>query len=345
MPFQNEIAGGQGTITRPGLQSEDYVPGVSGWRIFRNGNAEFNDGTFRGTVTASTFEGTEFIISPDGAFFYDGTPALNNLIASIAPQPGTDSFGNDYLNGICSYDTDGNTGTVGYIQIVQQSVFIGDVNGGVFQSTADAGNFSGNANMLNIFTPKNPGNATNTADQVWARLLSGASGVLPGGANVPHWLLADALGTSFVDLLVSGALRSTNVAGTPTVWQTVANGGLSLGTGWANGGVAGGTQTVQYRRDALDNLVIVGTIHSTSATPSSTLFSVKGQTVVGSVVTDVGWRPQTQQTGAIALRVSPTNTMDIVAITPAGVVALETAVAATNTDVNFLVTVPLGNIP
>ena len=44
----------------------------------------------------------------DGVFVYDGTPAANNLIASIAAEAGTDSFGNDYPAGIAAYN-DGDT--------------------------------------------------------------------------------------------------------------------------------------------------------------------------------------------------------------------------------------------
>ncbi|MGI0135322.1 MAG: hypothetical protein ACREBW_10245, partial [Candidatus Micrarchaeaceae archaeon] len=39
--FQNPPVGGQGVIARPQFQSINYVPGVSGWAIFRDGNAEF----------------------------------------------------------------------------------------------------------------------------------------------------------------------------------------------------------------------------------------------------------------------------------------------------------------
>ena len=34
--------------------TKNFVPGVSGWRIYGAGNVEFNDGVFRGTLTASS---------------------------------------------------------------------------------------------------------------------------------------------------------------------------------------------------------------------------------------------------------------------------------------------------
>jgi hypothetical protein len=56
-----------------------------------------------GAISGSTFSGTDFVINSAGAFFYSGTPAAGNLIASIASAAGTDGFGNAYLAGITSY--------------------------------------------------------------------------------------------------------------------------------------------------------------------------------------------------------------------------------------------------
>lgn len=56
MPFSNPILGGE-TLIRNSIQSEDYVAGISGWAIFRNGSAEFNDGTFRGDVLVRDVNG------------------------------------------------------------------------------------------------------------------------------------------------------------------------------------------------------------------------------------------------------------------------------------------------
>ena len=47
------------------------------------------------------------IISTKGIFVYSSTPALGNLIASIAPQAGTDDFGNVFQQGTTSYLTIG----------------------------------------------------------------------------------------------------------------------------------------------------------------------------------------------------------------------------------------------
>jgi hypothetical protein len=216
--FAHDIAGGGGELIIPSLYSPDYVPGVSGWAIFKNGNVEFNNGTFRGTILAATiigaliqssselprlqmtaagnfmafaadgtqvfrwdltqegvfiyadsggsgvqgaligswsakagtdgltgtaypqglnvtagtisgatFKGTDFIINSAGAFFYNGAPALGNMIASIASAAGADSFGNAFGDGFTSY--------------LAPAAFIKMVDGGVsyHQSGFDAG--------------------------------------------------------------------------------------------------------------------------------------------------------------------------------------------------------------
>lgn len=89
---------GLGNLVIPSVQSPNFVNNVSGWQISKNGNAQFNNLVIRGT-----FYGTDFIISASGAFFYSGTPALGNLIVSLAPAATVDSFGNVVAKGINSY--------------------------------------------------------------------------------------------------------------------------------------------------------------------------------------------------------------------------------------------------
>lgn len=51
MPYTNPVVSGT-VLVRSAIQSIDYVAGVSGWAIFRDGTAEFNNVTVRGTVIA-----------------------------------------------------------------------------------------------------------------------------------------------------------------------------------------------------------------------------------------------------------------------------------------------------
>lgn len=42
MSFSNPITGSQGTLLVPAIKSRNYLPGISGWQITREGDAEFN---------------------------------------------------------------------------------------------------------------------------------------------------------------------------------------------------------------------------------------------------------------------------------------------------------------
>jgi hypothetical protein len=54
MTFGNPIVGGT-TLIRPAIHSPDYVEGVSGWSINKDGTAEFNDVTFRGEAQSANY--------------------------------------------------------------------------------------------------------------------------------------------------------------------------------------------------------------------------------------------------------------------------------------------------
>lgn len=63
------FAAGDGTIIYPALKSPDFVQGVSGWRISRTGEAEFNDVIARGVVRVNTEVGDGYIEINDYANF------------------------------------------------------------------------------------------------------------------------------------------------------------------------------------------------------------------------------------------------------------------------------------
>jgi len=112
MGFNNPIVGGT-ALRIPAIQSPNYSPGVAGWIVKINGDAEFNNLTVRGE-----FVGTRFIINSAGIFLYASTPAAGNLIGSWASTSGTDTFGNAYQSGLSLYD------------VVNGSVINLDVGGG-----------------------------------------------------------------------------------------------------------------------------------------------------------------------------------------------------------------------
>jgi hypothetical protein len=84
MPFTNEVIGTNGVLIRNWLQSANYVAGASGWQITKAGNAEFNNGTFRGSLQVGTSPGKRFIvnnsITGDVIDIYDSS---NRLVFSV----------------------------------------------------------------------------------------------------------------------------------------------------------------------------------------------------------------------------------------------------------------------
>ncbi len=93
----NPVVGGT-VLRRAAIASPNYAAGTAGWTINADGSAEFNNLTIRGT-----FDGTDYELNSSGAFFYSGTPALGNLVISIAPAAGTDAHGNPYVSGLAAY--------------------------------------------------------------------------------------------------------------------------------------------------------------------------------------------------------------------------------------------------
>lgn len=102
MSFANTVLGGASTLIRRAIKSPNFATGVSGWTINKDGSAEFNSLTIRGT-----FDGTNFEINANGIFQYSGVPALGNLVGSDTNNAGTDSHGNAYVAGKTVYLNDG----------------------------------------------------------------------------------------------------------------------------------------------------------------------------------------------------------------------------------------------
>jgi len=78
--------GGAAEVTGSGaIQSENFSTGVSGWRILGNGDVEFNDGVFRGSLEAGTIDiggddTTSFHVDADG-YMWMGATEANKLTA------------------------------------------------------------------------------------------------------------------------------------------------------------------------------------------------------------------------------------------------------------------------
>jgi hypothetical protein len=93
MPFADPIVGGVDKLIRKAIQSPNFIAGVQGWSINRDGTAEFN----QLTIIASSTDAAILI--------YNGPAALGNLIGSWSAVETVDSFGNTIPAGI--YATQG----------------------------------------------------------------------------------------------------------------------------------------------------------------------------------------------------------------------------------------------
>jgi hypothetical protein len=112
MAFSNPIVAGE-DLVRTAIRSPNFLAGVRGWRIAKNGDAEFNDGTFRGDVLIGDATDGFIEITNDPVFgpivdFIDqgghrwrlratvfGT-AHNFVIAPVSPGPALTGIGFGY---------------------------------------------------------------------------------------------------------------------------------------------------------------------------------------------------------------------------------------------------------
>lgn len=112
--FFRALTSGLGALVIPSIRSPNFQHNVSGWSINSDGSAEFNNGTFRGTITGSkliitnSFGATVMIVDPahDGLFVYNDTGSVTQgaLIGSITGNSGTDPVnGTPYKAGVNAY--------------------------------------------------------------------------------------------------------------------------------------------------------------------------------------------------------------------------------------------------
>jgi len=308
MTFRSSILAGV-NLVRAAIRSPNYVSGSSGWTINQDGSAEFNNIVIRGGTTVG---GT--------ALYYDGTPAFGNLIFSISNVAGTDPYGNQYPAGEASYGTpSGND-----VSIKNGVLYFGPATNSVNSGSIQIGAFT-NGELI-LTSP--PGDA-NHQDQVIVRLTSGETGQATGSPFAPNMIFkTDDLATA-VDILLPGSLIHTDLLGNASLWTYP-----TPNSGWSRGPAGGSIQEVHYRNDGLDNLVIEGSVHTTSATPNAVIFNIPAGPL----------RPQANhrvpgiinQAGSITACITEVDTNGNVYITP--------NISTNGSDTYLQVRVPLGNL-
>ena len=256
-----------------------------------------------------------------GIFVYSPVPAAGNLITSITATAGTDPYGNIYLAGTTSYSS------TRYTRLFSGGLFLGPVSGGV----PDTVNFGGlleddpsHMELIGIST----GTGT-TINPPIIRFIAGDDAKPTGTGSTPRLLLSDGFGTSAADFKITGSMIHADLGETSETWHTP-----TLGANWAAGPAGGTVQAVQYRRDVQDNVVIVGAVHSTSAAPAATIFTLAA-----------GWRPAITQRVAGIVNNAGAMSAVTMEINSSGAVSITPNLAVSGADTYLTATVPLGTLP
>lgn len=98
LDWQDPIAAGDGSLVYPALKSPNFSAGVSGWRITRDGDVEFNDATVRGTL----------LVTGPNSSYIEVTTALSGPIMRFQP-PMTAPFASYEWGSINATETDDGT--------------------------------------------------------------------------------------------------------------------------------------------------------------------------------------------------------------------------------------------
>lgn len=316
------------------MRSPNYVAGSQGWTINQDGSVEFNNGTFRGVVTAGTFEGTNFVINSSGAFFYSGTPALGNLICSISNAAGTDAEGNGYVSGVGTYD---NTLDL-FAQLAGAGLQVGVISAHV-PDTTDAGFLQSTINgITQSIGMGSPVNVTLTDPALWV-LRSGQINLTTGQAGIPTAQLFDSTSVSEVDALISGSWRKTDISGTALTLQTP-----SYGTNWGDSTTFNGSANwgpLRFRLDTENNLHIGGGFKAGGTLPGAAVCNLSAG--------PPNYRPSAQYPLIAARNNGGTITNFMMALTTAGNLDVITqtggGIAINNEYLIPPQVIPLGKLP
>jgi hypothetical protein len=336
--FRNPILGAGGsTLLRPAIQSPNYLTGVRGWAVKRDGSAEFNNIVIRGGTVVSGI-----------ALYYDGTPALGNLILSIAAAAGVDSLGNAYAAGLTLYSSDGTinlNGTAATWNAIPSGAGIQIVVGG--------------GAVIEQFAPSVVGGVTWDDGGIGATLASRL------GTNTPQTFVSspnnDANPGSSASISLYGSPQTSNGDVLSEAVVTAARLWANVNTGWISGAWAKIAETwhtpsfntnwltstsfngltnwagVQYRFDAEDNVWITGCFKSGATAGGTAVFQLP-----------VGYRPTKQAQIPIIRNNAGTLTSSMVQISAAGNLNLQAGLGiGPVANAEYLVNgrFPLGNLP
>lgn len=310
MQPSNPIVGGI-NLRIPGIQSPNFITGVSGWAINQDGTAEFNGLTLHGTLVLGSGSNNVIILdfTRRALLVYDNSA---NLIASMAAAATTDSFGNTVYRGMASYDPTGKR--------IVTNLDIGEVRFPLLD-------------FPNIFAPGAIG-TNQPANNTTPGMTQIAS---PSLSNTDHRALIYLVGTSVdgtavpeIDLLSSDGTFLTqsfkvNVQGVVDTFGEQWN-QPTLNTNWANTG--SGFGKFAYRMTPLGRVAFTGLIQwNAAATPApDPVFTLPA-----------GYRPN--RTVNLCAQNSPSSSVnpgtETIQITTGGVVQVTNYSSGPSTPISF----------
>jgi hypothetical protein len=203
----------------------------------------------------SVFEGTDYIISSAGMFFYSGTPAAGNLLIAIANSFGSDAFGNTHVEGVGLYGSNGS-----YIALQdnggQPTIFFQPASV-THQTTApQIFGFADNAGLVNEFDILVISSGKNGGDDAGIQLYSE-----PADGSAPAKVIFEFGGTIFAIVTKAGFQLSNT--GTPIS----ASGSVSLYSESSKLAVVDGADGNIYQTER-NSVVLQSGFNVTTTTPT-----------------------------------------------------------------------------
>lgn len=242
--FQHDIAGGQGNLIATSVQSPNFVHGSTGWQVKKDGSAEFNNLTIRGT-----FNGNNFVLNSTGFFLYSGTPGPGNPpIAYISGNVTADPFGN-----AVAADVIRSVSGTAFAELASGALIAQDAGGDQVQVTGAAVQF----------LPSGAGTAGTIQALAGGNELDLLAPVTPGGGNQAEIQLISSATSPVIDIGAAGipAGNTVNLRGTVNL-------GASGNAQWADG-------TQQFTLPAGGGPFIAGETFHTLSNPSGITGTVR----------------------------------------------------------------------
>lgn len=218
--------------------------------------------------------GDNWVLNQNGLFIYAAAPASGNLVVSITPTAGTDSFGNAYRANITVYDTSGTD----YIQIeathpAQLNIGTGDTDeaspGYVVAGVVGSGTTRELATQL--VAPKVTGEASGAS----AAISLTSQAVSLSGSPVASMQATDGTNTSAVDVSPTAVTIAglTNTVTGPLTMDAIPWTAIPMASGWS---AISGSPVPSYRKLPWGDIQLCGAASFSSSFTAGTTFAAAG---------------------------------------------------------------------